>query len=173
MSKPGPAVRACVVVSLLLLPCCAYYSFTGATIPAHLNTIAIPLVEDNSISTVTSLDEQLTQLLVGRFVNQTRLSLEPSEDAADAVLLVTISRYQNQPTSVTGDERATRNRVTISVTARYMDQVEDREILSSSFSGFDEYDPFGELGLEGENVAAARALEIIADDIFTRATSNW
>ncbi|WP_228350545.1 LptE family protein [Rhodocaloribacter litoris] len=166
-------IRRKVVWLLALLPVgCAYYSFSGATIPSHLHTIAIPLAEDRSVSPVTALDERLTRLLVDRFVGQTRLSLEPDPEAADAVLFVTIDRYQNEPTAVGGQERTTRNRVTLSVTARYVDRTEERELLRRSFQGFEEYDPVAQ-GLAGEETAAFAALEKIADDIFTAATSNW
>ncbi len=161
-----------VGLALGLLAGCGYYSFTGAAIPSHLNTIAIPLAEDNSLSTVTGLDETLTQFLVERFVNQTRLSLEPGEADADAVLQARIQRYQNAPTSVSGDEVATRNRVTLTVAVVYTDQVNDAVLLERTFTGFGEYDPVAE-GLDGERVAAVTALEDIADDIFTAATSNW
>lgn len=156
----------------VLLAGCGYYSFTGATIPSSLNTVAIPLVEDNSLSTVTGLDEQMTQLLVQRFVNQTRLSLEQNEADADAVVSARIQRYQNAPTSVGGDEVATRNRVTVTVAVVYTDQVNDEVLLERTFTGFEEYDPV-EDGLDGERAAAEAALQNIADDIFTAATSNW
>ena len=159
-----------VLVALLAGPGCAYYSFTGATIPSHLSTIAVPLAEDRSVSTVTGLDEQLTRLLVDRFVSQTRLSLEPSDSQADAVLTASIDRYQNQSTSVGGDERATRNRVTISVTVTYRDQVQDREVLRRSFSAFEDYEAQNP---DEEGAAAAAALVKIADDVFTAATSEW
>lgn len=161
------------LVALLLLWAaagCGYYSFTGATIPSHLNTIAVPIAEDRSLSTVQGLDEQLTRLLVSRFVGQTRLSLEPVPSSADAVLEVVIDRYQSQPASVGGDERATRNRVTISVTVIYRDQVQDKELVRRSFSAFEEFDA---LDTAQEEEAAAAALEKIADDVFTAATSNW
>ncbi len=160
------------LIAALVLGGCAYYSFTGASIPSHLRTIAIPLAEDRSVSTVTGLDDRLTRLLIDRFVGQTSLSLEEDPDQADAVLTVTIDRYTNEPTAVSGEERTTRNRVTIYVTARYEDRVEQKEIFRRSFSGFEEYDPLTE-GLAGEENAAAAALEKIADDIFTAATSNW
>ena len=149
---------------------CGYYSFTGASIPEHLGTIAIPLVEDNTISTVTSLDSELTRLMIDRFVRQTRLSLETNESSADALLSVVISRYENSPTSVSGNEQATRNRVSISVTIRYQDQVENKELLNRTFSAFEEYDPFDP---SQEETAAYAALEKIANDVFTAATSNW
>ncbi|MCH8962398.1 MAG: LptE family protein [Bacteroidetes bacterium] len=167
--------HARLLVGLLLLaaaPGCAYYSFTGATVPAHLNTVAIPLAEDNSLSPLTTLDDELTDLLITRFVQQTRLSLEQNEDEADALLTIRIDRYANAPTSVSGQERAELNRITLSVSVRYYDRVEDKELLQRTFSSFADYDPL-EGGLEREEETARAALENIADDIFTAATSNW
>lgn len=155
---------------LLLVPGCAWYSFTGASIPEHLNTVAIPLVEDNTVSTVTGLDDEMTRLLVDRFVRQTRLNLETDEQAADALLRVVINRYTNQPTSVSGQEQATRNRVTVAVQVTYVDQTTGADLVSRSFSAFEEYDPFDP---SQEETAAFAALEKIADDVFTAATSNW
>ena len=151
---------------------CGYYSFTGASVPSHLNTIAIPLAEDNSVNTLVNLDEDFTELLLARFVRQTRLALQPDANVADAVLTVRIERYTNLPTSVSSDETATLNRVSMNVTAIYRDRVNDEEILNRSFSAFEEYDPV-EQGIEGEKEAALVVLGDIADDIFTAATSNW
>lgn len=151
---------------------CAYYSFSGATIPSRLDTVAIPLAIDNTISPVNTLDQDLTDLLTDRFVGQTRLRLQTNEQQADAVLNTRIQSYQNEPTSVSGDERASRNRVTIRVAVTYHDQVEDQELLDQTFSSFGEYDP-AQSGLDGERLAAQEALENIAEDIFIAATSNW
>jgi len=162
-------VRA--ALALLLLPGCGFYSFSGASIPSHLTTIAIPLAEDNSTSPLTLLDEALTELLIDRFVRQTRLTLVEDESEADLLLTARIDRYTNNPTSVTGQERAQFNRVSLAVFARYYNSVDD-EVLERSFSNFDDYDPLAG-GLEAEEVAALAALENIADDLFTAATSNW
>lgn len=151
---------------------CAYYSFSGATIPSQLNTIAIPLAVDNTISPVNTLDQDLTSLLTDRFVGQTRLQLQTNEQQADALLTARIQSYDNAPTAVSGDERAARNRVTIRVAITYLDQVNDEELLSQTFSSFGEYDPAAG-GLGAERDAAQTALENIADDVFTAATSNW
>ncbi len=166
-------VVSVVVVVVLGLSGCRHYSFTGASIPEGLVRIAIPLVEDNSVNTLSSLDESFTDMLVQRFVRQTRLQLETDEASADALLSARITRYTNVPTSVGGNEVATLNRVTISVSVVYSDQGNNREMLNRSFSGFDEYDPAGAGGLSGELDAASSALTKIADDIFTAATSNW
>lgn len=162
--------RLAPVLAVLLLGGCQFYSFTGASIPEHLSTVAVPLVEDASISTVTGMGDSLAELLVDRFVRQTRLSLEPDEAVADAILQARITRYENRPTSVSGNEQATRNRVTIAVQVVYTDRVRSSELLNRSFSAFEEYDPENP---SEEETAAANALEKIADDIFTAATSNW
>lgn len=167
------ATHLCAAVLMLAsasVSACGYYSFSGATIPEHLGTISIPIVNDNTISTLTGLNDEMTDLLVDRFVRQTRLSLESDVEQADALLEVTLSQYRNVPTSVSGDEQATRNRVTISARALYTDRTTDETLLDQTFSSFEEYDPFAPAQ---EEVAASTALEKIADDIFTAATSNW
>ena len=171
LSKMSPIRQEILILmSVLFVSGCGYYSFSGATVPQHIGTIAIPQVEDNSISTLAGLDEQMTQLLIERFVRQTRLSLEPRDAAADALLQVEITRYVNAPTSVSGNERATRNRVTITVNVTYNDQVENKPFINRTFSSFEEYDPFDPTN---EEDAAVASLEKIADDIFTAATSDW
>lgn len=167
-----PTLAGALLLLLAVVPGCGYYSFTGASIPPHLKTVAIPLVEDNSLSPLTTLGETLTELLISRFVRQTSLSLETNEEDANAVLTATITRYANAPTSVTGEERAELNRVSVTVSVRYYDNVEDKEILQRTFQSFEDYNPL-EGGLDAEEEAARSALANIADDIFTAATSNW
>ncbi len=157
----------------LLIPGCGYYSFTGATIPAHLGTVAIPLVEDLSISIADDLDERLTRLLTDRFVGQTRLQLAVDETDADAVLAGRIERVTVEPVAVGGGDRATQNRVTVTVRVLYTDRVEDRELLERNFTAAVNYDPTQGDERAAETAAIIAALENLADDVFTAATSNW
>lgn len=149
---------------------CGYYSFTGASIPETIRTIAVPLAEDQSLGGVPGMNEALTDFLVERFVRQTRLGLEPDENAADAVLVAAIEQYRNEPVAVTGDEVAALNRVTITVRVRYLDQVEDEERLARSFTASAEYDA---TQIDDEQETAVAVLRQIADDVFTAATSDW
>jgi hypothetical protein len=152
---------------------CGTYSFTGTTLPDHVQTIAIPIFEDQTRSGIPNLSDVVTELLVDRFVNRTRLRLAAGEPDADTILSGSVVRYRNQPAAVGGDEEATVNRVNITVRARFYDRVKQVEMVSDrSFTAFGEYDPVAD-GIEGENDAANAAMEQIADDIFTAATSNW
>src|SRR5690606_8065431 len=128
----------------------------------------------NSLNTLTAIDEQFTELLLQRFVRQTRLVLETTPEEADALLTARIERYSNVPSAVGAQEQATLNRVTISVQVLYRDQTNSTDLLNRSFSAFEVYDPSDPgQGLTGEVDAAASAMQKIADDIFTAATSNW
>ncbi len=161
---------AAACTAILLLSGCAYYSFTGATIPQHIQTVAIPLVDDVTSNPITDLGGLLTQRLVDRFVGQTRLQLASNEAEADALLTSEIRQYTVQPSAVGGQDRATLNRLTVSVTATYVDQAQDDEIFQRSFSSSVEYDP---TDLASEEEAVNEILDNIADDIFTAATSTW
>ncbi len=151
---------------------CTVYSFSGASIPSHLETIAIPIAQDNTSNPVNRLGADLTDQLTNRFIDRTSLSLTTNDEGADALLTARIQRYTNQPTGVSGDERATTNEVTIEVEVRYVDQKKGEEMLARTFTGTASYDPV-EAGLSGERQAAQNALENVTDDIFSTATSNW
>ena len=151
---------------------CAFYSFTGANIPSHLETIAIPIAQDNTSSPLNTTGSDLTGLLTDRFVDRTSLSLTTNDTEADALLTARIQRYTNQPTGVSGDERATTNEVRITVQVRYIDQKKDKELVTQTFTGTATYNP-AEAGLQGERQAAQNALQNVADDIFSTSTSDW
>jgi hypothetical protein len=92
---------------------------------------------------------------------------------ADTVLSGAIDRYDNRPASVGGQERATLNRVNITVTVQFADRLKGQDLVPRrTFSAFGEYDPIAD-GLDGESDAASDALAQIADDVFNAATSNW
>jgi hypothetical protein len=173
LSFPRRRLVALVVAVALGLGGCGPYSFSGATLPEGIDTLALPLAENNTVSPVATLDEDLTQLLTARFINQTRLRLETNQGAADARLVARIQRYQSEPTAVSGDERATLNRLTIRVDVTYVDQTaaQDSTLLDQSFSSFEDFDPAQ--GLSAERATARLVLENIANDIFSAATSNW
>lgn len=164
-------LAACLAIAFASLAMgCGYYSFTGASIPEHLGTVAIPLAEDATSNPIPDLGGMLTERLVERFVRQTRLELETDETEADAVLSAEIRQYAVRPAAVGGEYRAALNQLSITVSARYADRVEEQEVFERSFSASFEYDPSD---FTGEEEAATEALDDIADDIFQAATSNW
>ncbi|MFN3595976.1 MAG: LPS assembly lipoprotein LptE [Rubricoccaceae bacterium] len=171
-NKFGAGTRAAALaLGLALLAGCGVYSFTGATLPAGLNTVAVPLAEDRTTGGPPDLDRQLTDALVSRFADRTRLRLVADEAAADAIVRASLDRYGVSPVAVAGDDLASLNRVALTVTVVFEDQLEGTERLRRTFSATADYPPAE--GLAGEAAAVQRAIEQIAADAFTAATSDW
>lgn len=160
------------VLLFLLSSGCYRYSFTGTSIPEEIESVYIPFFADQSSSGIGDLSDRLNNILVDRFINQTRLSLADSRAEADAVLEGSITVYNNRPFSITGDEQSDQNEVTISVNATYLYTNKDDAEWSTTFSGKATYDP-NENPIEGETIAAVSALEQIANNMFNDAVSGW
>ena len=164
-------MRVCILTLLVFVVSgCGVYSFSGAALPETISSVAIPLAEDRSVG-LPGLDRQLTDQLVERFVDRTRLRLEPDEEAADAVLATTIERYANEPAAVTGNETAALSRLTIGMRARLDEDGRDTPRIDRVFTASDTFDPAE--GLAGEAALAEELLRRLADDLFTAIASDW
>lgn len=166
------AFAGLLLILPLLLGGCFRYGFTGTSIPEEIETVYIPFFADQSSSGIGDLSDRLNNILVNRFINQTRLRLADSRAEADAVLEGSITSYTNQPFSVGGDEQADQNQVTISVNATYLYTGEEQAEWTTTFSGKATYDP-NENPIEGETIAAEEALEQISNNMFNDAVSGW
>ncbi|MGB0346355.1 MAG: LptE family protein [Balneolaceae bacterium] len=151
---------------------CLKYSFTGTSIPEGVNTIFIPFFPDQSNSGIGDLSDRLTEALIQRFVNESRLQLANSEDDADAVINGQIISYSNRPFSIGGNEQANQNQVQITVSASFKYKTDDNPLWDKNFSGNFTFDPT-EDPVQGEEDAADDALEQIANNMFNDAVSSW
>ncbi len=161
-----------VAVILLSLTGCISYGFTGTSIPEGVNSIYIPFFANQTSSGVPDLSDRLNNVLIERFINQSSLNLSNNRTNADAVLEGSIVNYTNEPFSITGENQAEQNQVTIVVEATYRYPEEGEPEYSKRFSGSATYDP-NESPIEGETEAAQEALEQIANNMFNDAVSGW
>ncbi|MBO6794244.1 MAG: LptE family protein [Balneolaceae bacterium] len=152
---------------------CLRYSFTGTSIPEGVNTIFIPFFPDQSNSGIGDLSDRLNDVLLQRFVNESKLSLANNEQDADAILTGQIVSYSNRPFSIGGNEQANQNQVQIQVRATFSYRMNaESEWENKSFSGTFTFDPTDD-PIEGEDNAADEALEQIANNMFNEAVSSW
>lgn len=170
-NKPGVPTLFLILL-LISFSGCFQYSFTGTSIPEGVNTVFIPFFADQSTSGVPDLSDRLNQTLIDRFINQTRLSLANNRDEADAVLEGSITSYNNRIVSISGEEQAEQNEISISVRATFQFTDEEKPEWSKTFSGSANYDP-NEDPIEGENIAAGEALNQVANNMFNDAVSGW
>jgi lipopolysaccharide assembly LptE-like protein len=154
----------------LLLLFVGCYSFTGASIPAHLKTVGIPLTTDNSGFGRSEMRQEMTNFLVEKFTREGSLQVR-DRSTSDAVLDVTITRIADDPVAVKAGEELTRKRATIYVQVTYRDMKLQKLVWDRSFQQFADYDVSA--GLEGLNTAIRNAEEKLAEDILLAVISNW
>jgi hypothetical protein len=160
-----------VLLCLMMAIMTACYSFSGASVPPHLRTVAVPLFGDRSQAGIAQFRETLTRSLIDRITVQGSLTVEPDIGRADAVLDASIVSFSDEPSQLgSTSERAVTNRVTIVVMATYEDRVKNDRMFSQSFVGFADY-PVGHY--EAQQAAIRTAIDQVADDLFNKMISDW
>ena len=156
------------LVTLLFQGC---YSFSGTSIPPHMNTVAVPLFDDASQAGIAEIRESITRSLVNKIESQSTLSIEGDPARADAVLRGAIVGYSDEPSQLGGaTERAVTNRITIVLKADFDDQVKNTPLFSQTFVGFADYQA-GSYTAQQEAIKSA--CDMAVDDLFNRMISNW
>lgn len=153
-----------------------FYSFTGASVPSHLKTVAIPVFDDKSGYGEATLRESFTRKLTQKFLDDNTLMVAPKSDA-DAILECTIvSVSADVPQSVTSGETGTESvsvrRITVTVRAVFKDLVKKKTISEKRYSDFGDYNANTDV-LMGRKQAIESAVDKISEDILLGTVSNW
>src|SRR5215467_12572858 len=104
-----------LVFLALVLPSCGLYSTSPGTLPGHIKTLAVPAFDNKT--TQVGLDEEITQAVIQRFVDDNHLKIVAESDA-NAVLTGSVIDYKNTVFGFTGREQAQEYRVQIAVAVR-------------------------------------------------------
>ncbi len=160
-----------LIFLLFTLAACSY-SFTGASVPPHLKSIAIPFSQDRSGSGEADLAQEFTDQLIRKFIDDNTLAVAEKSNA-DALLECTITGLSDAPNVVGGGEDVTQRRITVSAKVLYRDLVERKTIFERNFSNFGDYSTNqGDLVTERRN-AISSAIDLITEDILLGVVSNW
>ena len=149
---------------------CGTYSFTGASVPEHLKTIAIPVAEDKSPAAIPGLRESLTDNLIRKFISDNSVQVT-ERSTADATLESVITSVTDAPAIVSAGEEITSRRLTINVKVVYKDLVQKKTIFENTFTNHGDYVP-GEATNNRDN-AIATAIDKISEDILLAVVSGW
>lgn len=157
------------LIAINFTSCCAY-SFTGASVPEHLKTIAIPIADDRSGSGEAGLRENLTQKLIQKFIDDNTLQVT-ERTSANALLECSIVSLSDAPAIVSAGESITSRRITVGVKVIYRDLVKRTTIFEKTFSNYSDYpssDP-----IQGRTTAIETAIDLISEDILLDTVSGW
>ena len=158
-----------VLIAINFTSCCAY-SFTGASVPEHLKTIAIPIADDRSGSGEPGLRESLTQKLIQQFIDDNTLQVA-ERTTANAILECTIVSLSDAPAIVTAGENIESRRITIGVKVLYRDLVERKTIFEKTFTNYSDYPSSDPVQKRTEAINAT--IEKISEDILLDTVSGW
>lgn len=159
-----------IILSVINFTGCCFYSFTGASVPQHLKTIAIPIAEDRSGSGEPGLKELLTDQLVQKFINDNTLQVTEKVNA-DAVLECVILPLSDAPVVVAAGENVEARRITINVQVTYKDLVKRKTIFDKKFSNYGDYPSGGNISQRRD--AIQTAIDKITEDILLDTVSGW
>lgn len=146
------------------------YSFTGASIPAGIHNIAIPLSDDVSGFAEADIRQTFTQTLTTKFIREGSLHVTGKQNA-DVLLTLSITHIADEATGVSAGETLTNKQVTITVTAIYLDIKKQKQFWQRDFSQSAVY-PIAQ-SLDGLKVALNSAEDKLTDDILLAVISNW
>ncbi len=161
-----------VVASLALVSCGFKISYTlsGASIPVDAKTFSVAYFPNNATMVAPILSSTLTEALKDMFTSRTRL-LEVSE-GGDFAFEGEITNYTSTTASVSSDDYALLNRLTITIKVRFTNMIDDSKSFNKSFSAFQDYDS-SSLLTEVEGTLIPEIVDEIVLDIFQAAASDW
>lgn len=165
-------IIVCLIITSMVLNFggCCIYSFTGASVPEHLKTIAIPIADDRSGAAEPRLREKITEVLTQKFIDDNTLQVA-EKSTADAILECTIVSLTDAPVIVSAGEQITTRRVTISVLVVHKDLVKRKTIFEKTFSNYGDYPSGGTI--DSRKSAFNVAIEKITQDILLNTVSGW
>jgi hypothetical protein len=162
-------IRNLLSISFVLILGCSY-SFKGGTVPPHLKTVAIPVVDDVSGYGDPSLRDQFTRELTQRFIIDATLELA-DRNTSDAVLEGSIVEVRDAPNVLQGGENVAQRRITVRVKMTFNDLKLRKKMWEKEFSNWGDYPSGG--GLTQRQAGLSEAVRKITEDILNDTVAGW
>ncbi len=160
-----------LLTAALMLGACGIYSFSGTSIQNDVETINIDYFEYRAEKVNPSLSNDLTEALRTRFRRMTRL--EQVEQDGDLEITGEITGYDVRPASVSAEEIATQNRLTVSVRVSFTNRkYPEDNFENKTFSAYADYDSTNSLDAV-ESSLCAEIIEKLIEDIFNASVAQW
>jgi outer membrane lipopolysaccharide assembly protein LptE/RlpB len=146
------------------------YSFKGGSVPPHLKTLAIAIVQDQSGYGDPRLRDEFTNTLIERFTNDNTLTLV-DQTGADALLETVITNVREEAVSVAPGEEVRQRRMTVVARATFRDNKLKKTLWEKSFSQYGDFPSGGGPSLRDAGVL--EAIQKITEDILNETVAGW
>lgn len=159
-----------LITSFLITSCKVNYSMSGASIAPDIKTFNVKYFQKTSALGPSTLSQTFTEKLKDKFLTQTNLKL--SEKDADLIFEGSISNYVVTPLAIQANEKAAKNRLTITISVKFTNLKNEKQNFETSFSRFADYNSNQSLSAV-ENDLITEINVQLTDDVFNKAFINW
>ncbi|MCQ2332457.1 MAG: LPS assembly lipoprotein LptE [Paludibacteraceae bacterium] len=158
------------IVMMICSGCLVSYKFNGASID-YTKTKSITINEFPNYAPLvyTPLTIQLNDAIANKFAQQTRLNIV--RNGGDLQLDGEITGYQLAATAIGADNRASENKLTLTVKIRFVNNVTGDEI-ENQFSAYRTFSSSSTLN-DVQDGLISELVEEIVDQIFNATVANW
>ena len=146
------------------------YSLSGASIPPDARTFSVAYVPNNATMVAPILSSTLTDALVDMFTRRTRLM--QVEEGGDFAFEGEIINYTSTTASVSSDDYALLNRLTITIKVRFTNALDEKQSWNRTFTAYEDYEST-RLLTEVEGELIPQIVDKLVTDIFQASASNW
>jgi hypothetical protein len=161
------------LIIVLLIPVisgCWVYSFSGTSIAPDVNTITINYIQNKAMRVNPSLSNTITEALKDKYRKLTKLKLQPEK--GDLVVEGDIVSYETKSLSVTAQEVAAQNRLTIIVKIKFTNTKHPDDDFERPFEAFEDYPSTTSLD-QVEARLVDSIVEKLVENIFNDTVAKW
>lgn len=125
---------------------------------------------NNATMVAPILSSTLTDALVDMFTRRTRLM--QVEEGGDFAFEGEIINYTSTTASVSSDDYALLNRLTITIKVRFTNALDEKQSWNRTFTSYEDYEST-RLLTEVEGELIPQIVDKLVTDIFQASASNW
>lgn len=164
-------VRALATAALAAVAACGY-SFRSP-VPAHLQTVYVPTFQNETRE--FQLTQQVTERVIGEFLNESRLRLVADEEDADLLVVGIVKSYDEEALSYDPGQAANPDvfsrRVLLTLDVRLEDQVREETMWENA--SLREWGEFSEERGETREDGIQRAVDKVAEELLRHVVEEF
>lgn len=150
--------------------CSIKYSFSGASISPESKTFSVGYFQNLAPLVVPSLSNTFTEALKERFINQTKLNFVNNN--ADLSFEGQIVGYSVEPVALTGNDKASQNRLTITVKVKFLNKQNPEFNFDKEFKQYKDFSSTTNLA-SVQSALNKEITDLLIDAIFNASVANW
>jgi len=156
-----------ILLLLLIVSGCGYYSFSGSGIPSHLKTVFIPVFEDRTAE--FGISELITESLINEITRDNSLKIGDPR-SADSMIEGVILNIRDEAGTVNVNKQVEDIKVYVTVDVKFVDQKKRDTIWEDKLTQWGTYEPDS---IDGREQGIEEAIEKLVEDIVNSIISGW